>query len=34
MYFYYTVMLRAINKAGDIIKNYNYETGDFVEVIN
>lgn len=28
LYFYYSVLLRAINRASDVIRNYNYTTGD------
>lgn len=28
LHFYYSVLLRAINRASDVIRNYNYTTGD------
>ncbi|EGR33880.1 hypothetical protein IMG5_033320, partial [Ichthyophthirius multifiliis] len=32
--FYYTVLLRAINRADKVLRNYDYNTGDFVEDFN
>lgn len=29
LHFYYSVLLRAINRADEVIKNYNFTTGDF-----
>eukprot|EP01016_Furgasonia_blochmanni_P049515 TRINITY_DN7523_c0_g1_i3.p1 TRINITY_DN7523_c0_g1~~TRINITY_DN7523_c0_g1_i3.p1 ORF type:complete len:496 (-),score=132.46 TRINITY_DN7523_c0_g1_i3:109-1596(-) len=29
LYFVYSVMLRALNRAGDYLKKYEYDTGDF-----
>ncbi|EAS05801.2 endoplasmic reticulum oxidoreductin 1 (macronuclear) [Tetrahymena thermophila SB210] len=31
LYFYYSVLLRAINRAESVIRNYNFTTGDFQE---
>jgi ERO1-like protein alpha len=28
LHFYYSVLLRAINKASDVIRHYNFTTGD------